>query len=129
MIQLNILSGKKAGAQSAARRFPFRIGRALETNCNSTTTAFGISISHWNLTGRKVSRSQPRKTALATINGGLVQTAILRNGDIITLGSAKLQFWLAAARQRGLRLREAFVWALLAAVTAAQFALIYWLIR
>jgi pSer/pThr/pTyr-binding forkhead associated (FHA) protein len=67
--------------------------------------------------------------ALTTVNGEPVQTAILRNGDIITLGSAKLQFWLAAARQRGLRLREAFVWALLAAVTAAQFALIYWLIR
>ena len=67
--------------------------------------------------------------ALATINGGSVQTAVLRNGDIITLGSAKIQFWLAAACQRGLRSREAFVWVLLAAVTATQFALIYWLIR
>ena len=28
MVQFNILSGRKAGAQSAARRFPFRIGRA-----------------------------------------------------------------------------------------------------
>jgi len=40
-----------------------------------------------------------------------------------------LQFWLAAARQRGLRLRELFVWTLVIAVTAGQFALIYWLIR
>jgi hypothetical protein len=54
---------------------------------------------------------------------------ILRNGDIITLGSAKLQFWLAAARQHSLHLREAFVCVLLAAVTGAQIALIYWLIR
>jgi len=36
---------------------------------------------------------------------------------------------IEAARQRGLRTRELFVWALIAAVTAAQFALIYWLIR
>jgi len=67
--------------------------------------------------------------ALAAVNGEPVQTAILRNGDIITVGSAKFQFWLAAARQRGPHLREAFVWALLVAVTAAQFALIYWLLR
>jgi hypothetical protein len=40
-----------------------------------------------------------------------------------------LQFWLAAARQRGLRAREFFVWALIAAVTAAQIALVYWLVR
>ena len=40
-----------------------------------------------------------------------------------------MQFWLAAARQRGLRSRELFVWALIAAVTAGQIALIYWLLR
>ncbi len=27
MIELHILAGKKAGSQSAVRRFPFRIGR------------------------------------------------------------------------------------------------------
>ena len=67
--------------------------------------------------------------ALTTVNGAPIQIAALRNGDLITLGSVKLQFWLAAARQRSLRLPEAFVWTLLAAVTAAQFALICWLIR
>ena len=68
-------------------------------------------------------------SALIAVNGGPFQNQSLRNGDIITIGSAKLQFWLAAARQRGLRFRELFVWALIAAVTAAQFALIYRLIR
>ncbi len=67
--------------------------------------------------------------ALTTVNGEPAQTAVLRNGNVITIGSARLQFWLAAARQRGLHLREEFVWVLLAIVTAAQFALIYWLIR
>jgi pSer/pThr/pTyr-binding forkhead associated (FHA) protein len=68
-------------------------------------------------------------SGLATINGEPVQNKILRNGDIITIGSAKLQFWLAAARQRSLRLRENFVWALLVFVTLGQFILIYWLLR
>jgi pSer/pThr/pTyr-binding forkhead associated (FHA) protein len=129
MIQLNILSGRKAGAQSAARRFPFRIGRALGNDLQLDDD--GIWDRHLTLefNRQKGFTLATAQNSLATINGGLVQTAILRNGDIITLGSAKLQFWLAAARQRGLCLREAFVWALLAAVTATQFALIYWLIR
>jgi hypothetical protein len=54
---------------------------------------------------------------------------VLRNGDTITTGSVKIQFWLAAARQGSLRLRENFVWALLGLVTLGQFALLYWLVR
>ena len=129
MIQLNILSGKKAGAQSAARRFPFRIGRAPGNDLLLDDD--GIWDQHLTLefNRQKGFTLAAAPDALVAINGGPVLTAILRNGDIITLGSAKLQFWLAAARQRSLRLREAIVWALLVAVTAAQFALIYWLIR
>jgi pSer/pThr/pTyr-binding forkhead associated (FHA) protein len=129
MVHLNILSGKKAGAQSAARRFPFRIGRAAGNELQLDDD--GIWDQHLTLefNRQKGFTLATAPDALATINGGLVQTVILRNGDIITLGSAKLQFWLATARQRGLLPREAFVWVLLAAVTAAQFALIYWLIR
>ena len=129
MVQFNILTGKKAGAQPAARRFPFRIGRAPGNDLQLDDD--GIWDQHLTLdfNRQKGFTLATAPNALVTVNGGPVQTAILRNGDFITLGSAKLQFWLAAARQRGLRLREAFVWALLAAVTATQFALIYWLIR
>ncbi len=52
--------------------------------------------------------------ALATVNGESVQNKILRNGDTITAGSVKIQFWLAAARQGSLIARESFVWALMA---------------
>ena len=67
--------------------------------------------------------------AFAAINEEQKQSARLRNGDLISFGSAKIQFWLAAPRQRGLHLRELFVWLLLLAVTAFQFVLIYRLIR
>ena len=129
MVQLNILSGKKAGAQSAARRFPFRIGRTAGNELQLDDD--GIWDRHLTLefSRQKGFTLATASNALTTINGEPIQTAVLRNGDIIAVGSAKLQFWLAAARQRGLFLREAFVWGLLAAVTAAQFALIYWLIR
>ena len=129
MIQFNILSGKKAGAQSAARHFPFRIGRAPENELQLDDD--GIWDQHLTLefNRRKGFTLATAPNALAAVNGEPVQTATLHNGDVITVGSAKLQFWMAAARQRGLRLREAFVWMLLAAVTAGQFALIYWLLR
>ncbi len=129
MIQFNILSGKKAGAQSAARRFPFRIGRSAENELQLEDD--GVWDRHLTLEfdRQKGFTLATAPNALATINGEPVQTTTLRNGDIITVGSAKLQFWLAAARQRSLRLREAFVWVLLVAVTTAQFVLIYWLIR
>ena len=129
MIQLNILSGRKAGAQPEARRFPFRIGRAAGNELQLEDD--GVWDQHLTLefNRQKGFTLATAPNALVSINGGPVQTTVLRNGDVITLGSAKLQFWLAAARQRSLRLREAFVWVLLAAVTGAQFALIYWLIR
>ena len=129
MIQIKILSGKKAGTQPVARRFPFRIGRAAGNELQLDDD--GIWDRHLTLEFNR-ERGFTLVTApqaLTVVNGEPVQTAILRNGDIITLGSAKLQFWLAAARQHSLYLREMFIWILLAAVTATQLILIYWLVR
>jgi len=49
--------------------------------------------------------------------------------EVISFGSIKIQFWLAAPRQCGLQLKELSVWLLLAAVTAFQFFLIYRLLK
>jgi pSer/pThr/pTyr-binding forkhead associated (FHA) protein len=129
MIQLNILSGKKAGTQPVTRRFPFRIGRAAGNELQLEDDGVWdqhliVEFQKWE--GFKLTTSA---NALATVNGEPVQNKILRNGDTITVGSVKIQFWLAAARQGNLLVREFFVWALIAAVTAAQLALVYWLIR
>ena len=129
MIQLNILSGKKAGTRTVARYFPFRIGRAAGNELQLEDD--GIWDQHLTLEFNPHSGFSltTAPEALATVNGTTVQNMILRNGDTITAGSVKIQFWLAAARQGSLRLRENFVWALLALVTLGQFALLYWLIR
>jgi len=128
MIQLNVLSGKKAGSRTVVRRFPFRVGRAPENQLQLDDD--GVWDQHLALEFHRGGFNLAvAPSALVAINGEPFQNQILRNGDTITIGSAKLQFWLAAARQRGLRFRELFVWILIAAVTAAQFALIYWLLR
>ena len=129
MIQLRILSGQTAGETQIVRRFPFRIGRATESDLR--LEAAGVWDNHLTLEFQKsegfILRTAPE--AFAAINEEQKQSARLRNGDIISFGSAKIQFWLAAPRRRGLRLRELSVWLLIAGITAAQFILIYQLVR
>jgi predicted component of type VI protein secretion system len=128
MIQLDVLSGKKAGGQMVVRHFPFRVGRAENNDLQLADD--GVWDQHLSLEFQGGGFNLAvAPSALIAVNGEPFQNQTLRNGDIITIGSAKLQFWLAAARQRGLRSRELFVWALVIAVTASQFALVYWLIR
>jgi len=129
MVQFDILSGTKAGTRAVARRFPFRIGRAPGNELQLEDDGVWdqhLAVDFDPQSGFKLNAAP---NALATVNGALVQNLALRNGDTITAGSVKIQFWLAAARQGSLRLLENFVWALLALVTLGQFTLLYWLIR
>lgn len=127
MVQISVLSGSKAGSRTAVRHFPFRVGRTPENHLQLDDD--GVWGQHLTLElhqeGFVLSLAPD---ALVTVNSEPFQNQMLRNGDIITIGSAKLQFWLAAARQRGLRSREWLVWMIIGAVTAAQFVLIYWLL-
>jgi len=129
MVQLRILSGSMAGDIQVVRRFPFDIGRAADNDL--CLDAAGIWDHHFMLEFKKNEgfTLQTFETAFAAINDQPQTSARLRNGDIISFGSVKIQFWLAPARQRGLRLREFSVWLLIAAVTAFQFILIYWLLK
>ncbi len=128
MINLYILSGKKAGSHVAASHFPFRIGRS--TGNDLPLEDAGIWEQHVTLEFQKKEGFHivTASNALAAVNDKPVENIRLRNGDIITLGSAKIQFWLAPAPQYSLRLRENFVWALLILITAGQFLLLYLLL-
>lgn len=129
MIQLNILSGKQAGTQTVARHFPFNVGRAAGNELQ--LEGDGVWDRHLSLEFKPQSGFHlvTAPNALVTVNNEPVHNATLRNGDTITVGSIKLQFWLAAATQGNLRVREGFVWTLIALVTLGQFVLLYWLVR
>jgi pSer/pThr/pTyr-binding forkhead associated (FHA) protein len=129
MIQLRILSGRMAGDTQVVRHFPFRIGRAAENDLVLDDS--GVWDNHLTVTFQKREGflMQTAADAFAAINEEPKSSARLRNGDVISFGSAKIQFWLAPPRQRTLRIRELYVWFLLAAVTAFQFVLIYRLLR
>jgi pSer/pThr/pTyr-binding forkhead associated (FHA) protein len=128
MVQLNVLVGNRAGSQSLVRQFPFRIGRAADNDLQLGDA--GVWDQHLSLVFQNGGFNLVvAPNALVAVNSEPFQNQILRNGDIITVGSAKLQFWLAATRLRALRVRELFAWTLIIAVLAAQFGLIYWLLR
>ena len=112
-----------------ARRFPVRIGRAAAADLRLEED--GIWDEHLLLAyeaGQGITARTVRD-ALARLNGEPVAQSEVRNGDILELGSVKLEFWLNEARQRSLRLIEVLTWGGIAAVTIAQIALVYCLAR
>lgn len=128
MFQLQILSGKQAGVLWDARRFPVTIGRAAGSNLQLEEE--GVWDKHF-----RVELSQDNgftlvvhPGAIVSVNQTLTEKVRLRNGDIITAGSVRLGFRVSATKQRGLKLREAFVWLLMAGITLGQAALICWLL-
>ena len=128
MIQLNILNGKKAGQEIVARLFPFQIGRAPAAQLSLEDD--GIWERHLEITLQRGEGFllQTHPQALVSVNGQGVDHTTLRNGDLIELGSVQLRFWLAPVRQRSLLLRESLTWLGLAALFAAELALLYWLL-
>lgn len=128
MVQLRILSGAKAGGFQAVRHFPFNVGRATDNDL--CFDAAGVWDHHFilNLQKKEGFTLQVCEQTFVAINDHPQSTARLRNGDVISFGSAKVQFWLSDPKQRGLWAREMFVWVLIACVTIAQIALIYFLL-
>ena len=124
MVQLRILSGKMAGDLQVVRRFPFRIGRAADSDLCLDEP--GVWDAHLTLEFQKkegfILRTAP--DAFAAVNEQPQASARLRNGDVISFGSAKIQFWLAPAKRRSLSPREIFVWSILVVVTVFQLVLI-----
>ncbi|MBI5774353.1 MAG: FHA domain-containing protein [Verrucomicrobia bacterium] len=127
MIQLKILSGRQAGAQTTVENFPCLIGRAGGAQLQLDDP--GVWEKHLELDLKFPDGFELRLLggALATVNGEAFQSRRLRNGDVIELGGARLQFWLGEVAQPGLRGRENLVWLALAALMLAEAGLVFWL--
>ncbi len=130
MILLKILSGTQAGAEKVARRFPVQVGR--QAGAHLQLLDDGVWDSHFKI---QLSRREgftltsrpeaPTRLNLEAFSGSVA----LRNGDIISAGSARIQFWLSPTRQPSRRVLEFMIWAGIAGVTLAQVWLIYWLLH
>ncbi len=128
MVQIEVLSGKMAGATLAARRFPVRVGRS--PGADLCLEDDGVWPEHLEVAlepeGFAAIAHPP---ASVIVNGQPVERAALREGDLIELGSVRIRFWLAPVRQVPLWTRHLIPWAVLAVVTVGQIALMEWLWR
>jgi hypothetical protein len=128
VVQLQLLSGSRAGSIYRSSHFPIRGGRAADSDLNLVEP--GIWDRHflidWCAEGLVL---ESETDAMLSVNDSPVCRAVLRNGDIITLGALKIRFSLSPVRQSSLAIREWLTWLGLGALCAAQVALVYVLIR
>lgn len=127
MVQLDILSGKQAGTQWVARRFPFYLGRSPQAALVLEEPGVWDRHAEFSLRHGEGVMVSAATDASIIVNGQPVRQAVLRNGDLLEAGSVKLRFGLGPTRQHSLHLREAMTWLALAALCLGQVALIYWL--
>jgi hypothetical protein len=128
VLQIRVISGALAGTQYVARQFPFRIGRSKAADLSiegdgvwDEHVQIGVDDSSHSL----VLTASPDSPAY--VNGQLISTADLRNGDVITMGSVQLQCLLSAVHHKNLAPWEIFFWIFLAAMTLLEIRLFYWL--
>src|SRR5258708_27130289 len=109
-----------AGVEWLASRFPASIGRSAASDFR--LEGDGVWEQHLELALNPaegfVATACPN--ALAAVNGHPFQETILRNGDVLEIGSVKLRFWLGETRQRGLRFREWLTWIVFGLIAAAR---------
>ncbi len=128
MVQLQLLTGNRSGSIFRSAHFPIRVGRGPESDLHLDEP--GVWQRHFLIDWRAeglVLETEPE--ALLSVNDTPVQRALLRNGDIITLGASKIRFCLSPVRQSSLVPREWLTWIALGALCLGQIALVYELIR
>jgi hypothetical protein len=116
-----------AGVQCDVRHFPFVIGRSPSSDYRMEEQ--GVWDQHLRILMHPVNGFMVavQADAIAAINGQLVREAVLRNGDIISMGASQFRFLLGPTRQRGFKWREYATWLAFAALCISQISLIYWL--
>lgn len=129
MIQLHILSGKKAGATISASKLPFQVGRAA--SCALALDDAGIWDQHFAISWPKVDSLvlSSNANAVTVVNGAKVNEIALREGDLIEAGAVKMRFGFEAVKQKSLFVREMVTWIALGLLSLGQVALIYQLLR
>ncbi|MGP8198725.1 MAG: FHA domain-containing protein [Limisphaerales bacterium] len=128
MVQLQILSGRRTGTKFDSSSLPITLGRSGQSDM--TLEEAGVWPSHCKIQWRQeglVLEVEPG--ALASVNGTPMPRALLRNGDVITLGGVNLRFSFSPIQQSSAALREWLTWIALGALCLGQVAAIYWLNR
>ena len=129
MVQFCALSGAGAGAAIPVRRFPCIIGRGPSADLRLEQPGVWDAHVQIDLEPGQGFVLSVLPGALATVNYAPVERVVLRSGDVIEIGAAKLRFAFVPTRQSSFRLREALTWVGIALLCALQVFIIYRLLR
>ena len=122
MLQLVVMDS--ASRPCLAAQFPFTIGRSRAASLRlEHPGVWDIHASIDIQDGRF--RAQPEGQSLLLINDVRSSGAVLRMGDQLSLGGARVAVALAPAAQFGLKARELFILLLLLSITIAQVLLLF----
>jgi pSer/pThr/pTyr-binding forkhead associated (FHA) protein len=128
MVQLQVLSGNRAGTRFCADHFPIQIGRADDSDFILLEP--GVWPRHFRIDWKPEGLIlEADADAIVGINDTPVRQAVLRNGDVITVGSTKIRFSLSAVRQSSSTMTEWLTWISVGVLCAFQIALVYLLLR
>lgn len=127
MVQLSFLSGKMAGGHHDVRQFPFVLGRSANAHCRLEEEGVWDQHLQISLSSSEGFVLSVQPNAIASLNGQVVQQAVLRNGDMLSIGCSQIRFLLGPTRQRSLAWREYATWTAFVLLCLAQVAIIYWL--
>jgi pSer/pThr/pTyr-binding forkhead associated (FHA) protein len=125
MVEFRLLGNPKESATVVPRRLPCVIGRNRDADV--CLDAVGVWERHVviDLQPPHGFSIRARPEAPVPVNGEPIVEGVLRNGDVLGIGSLQIQFWLSETRQRGVRIRESLTWVLLGALCAIELGLIY----
>ena len=124
MLQFRAVSGSKRATVWEAAAFPVLIGRAASAGIRLEEAGVWDQHAQVFFDAEEGFILNSGEGAVTRVNGEAVQQARLRNGDVIELGSVKLQCWLSEVKRQNLIWRERMVWAMLIIVTVLQLILI-----
>lgn len=126
VIQLDVLSGSKAGARWVAPGLPVRVGREREASLSLPDD--GVWEGHLEITVR------PGVGCVVTAGGGglslvngtpITEPVRLRSGDLLEAGSVKLRFGLSATRPSAMAMRDLLTWLAIGLLCVGQLVAIY----
>lgn len=124
MLQIRAIAGTRQATVWEVVTFPLQIGRSARAHIRLEESGVWDEHAEVGFDAEEGFLLNGHAGALLRVNGESVEQVRLRNGDIIELGSVKLQCWLSEVKRRNLSWRERFVWFLLFLVTILQLILI-----
>ena len=125
MIEIEVIENHRGSSREILQHFPAVIGRSSDADVELSVSGVWDRHLEIDLDRSRGFLLRTCEGAWTAVNGSPCQETVLKNGDLIEIGGAKLRFWLRMASQRGFRGREISTWIAFGLIAVGQVFLIY----